>query len=122
MAIRKTRPLFDKYLLARHADITAATASAYAAVHGAGSLIGVKIVSEAAISTADETLTVYQNGVTTGYTITVVQSGSAAGTVDEVVIGDGAVVVTQDDVLSLVSSNASSGGCAAAVTYIVREV
>jgi hypothetical protein len=121
MSYPNKRTLADKYLTARHADITVATASAYAVLAGQGDLIGVRTVTEGAITGADETLNVYKNGVDTGYDITVALTGAAAGNVDSVDIPVGAVSLKDGDYLTLVSANASGGTIAAGVTYIIRE-
>jgi len=121
MAYNIHHPLTDKYLSARHLDVTVATASGYAVVAGAGSLIGVKTVIEGAITTDDEVLNVYLNAADTGYDITIATASSAAGDEDSVDIPEGAVTVSENDVLTLVSANASGGTTAAAVTYIIRE-
>lgn len=121
MAYPGKRPLTDKYYNARHADITVATVSGYAAVVAQGNLIRVQTVTEGAITGADETLNVYKNGSDTGYDIVVALTGAAAGNVDSVDIPVGSVTVEDGDYLTLVSANASGGGIAAAVTYVVRE-
>lgn len=121
MAYPNKRPLTDKYYTAYHADVTAATASGFVAIAGQGELISVRCVIYGAISSADETLNVYKNGVDTGYDIVITQSGSAAGDVDSVDIPAGAVTVQDGDVLHIVSANASSGTVVGNITYVVRE-
>lgn len=121
MAYPRKRPFSRVIYTARHADITVATASGYAAVTAQGSLVRVSVVTEGAITGADETLNVYKNGVDTTYDITVVQSGAAAGDTFSVDIPPDTVPVADGDYLTLVSANASGGTIAAAVTYEVQE-
>ena len=114
--------LAEKYYTARHADVTVATASAYAVVAAQGDVVQVGVVIEAAITGADETLNLYKNGVDTTIDVTITQSGSAAADNFATDIRPGAVSVGKGDVLTLVSANASGGTTAAAVTYVVREL
>lgn len=121
MAYPRKRPYSRVNYTARHADITVATASAYAVITAQGSLVRVSVVTEGAITGANETLNVYKNGVDTTYDITVVQDGAAAGDVFSVDINPDTVPVADGDYLTLVSANASGGTIAAAVTYEVQE-
>lgn len=116
------RPLSDRTYTAQHADVTVATASAYAVMVAPGWVQKVMTVIDGAITGADETLNLYKNGSDTGADITITQSGSAAGDVDYVELDFNDVTVIEGDVLTLVSANASGGTTAAAVTYIVRDL
>ena len=119
MAYPEKQPFTNQIYTVAHADITVATASAYCPMVGQGDVRRVMTVITGAITTADETLTLYKNGTTTGYAITVTQSGSAAGDVDYVDIPAGSVTVGFGDYLTVVSSNASGGTITATVVYVV---
>jgi len=121
MGYPNKRPFVDKYYNALHADVTVATASAHVAIAAQGMVVSVRSILLGTISGADETMTLYKNGATTGYTFTIAQSGSAAGDADSVDIPVGSVTVQDGDYLHLVSANASTGTIGAAVTYVVRE-
>lgn len=121
MAYPIRRTLHDRVYSAYHVDVTAATASGFVGVEGAGELIRASSVIHGAISSADETLNIYKNGADTGYDIVITQSGSAAGDYDSVDIPPGAVTVAAGDVLSAVSANASSGTIVGTLNYVVRE-
>lgn len=119
MAYPDKLPFTHQLYTVAHADITVATASAYCPMVGQGEVRRVMTVITGAITSADETLTLYKNGVTTTYAITVTQASSAAGDVDYVDIPAGAVTVGLGDYLSVVSSNASGGTITATVVYVV---
>lgn len=71
------------YTVEANLNDVSAPSSAYTVAHTAGTIVAIYTVLGAAITGVDSTVTFYINGVAiTGGTITVTQSGSAAGDVD----------------------------------------
>lgn len=102
-------------LAAEFADIgTAETLSFVVPV--SGYLRRVQTVLDGAITGSNETVTVAKNGSALSPTITVTQSGSAAGDVDE---AEYFVPVAKGDRITVASAGNSTGatGCAVSVTF-----
>lgn len=112
-------PFSYKFLNAYMADVSA-DSSAFVAVPCQGELIGVRSVLYGAITGANATVTIKVNGtaVTNG-TLTITQSGSAAGDVDSVDFG--AVAVKDGDYIEFDSDGGSSTTAAMMFTAIIRE-
>lgn len=115
------RPLADKYLTAYMADVSAASSS-FVAVPAQGELIGIMSALYTAITGADAAVTVEINGTAvTGASLTITQSGSAAGDVDSD-FDFTPVAVKEGDVIEFVSDGASSTTAPMMFTAIVREL
>lgn len=85
----------------------------------AGDITKVYTVIDSAIGTADETITVEIGGTPlTNGTITITQSGSAAGDVDSAT-PTAANTVTAGQVIEIISAGNSTGTTAATVTVLV---
>lgn len=85
---------------------------------GAGRLVDVQTVIDGAITTADEVCTVTHNGESVG-TVTITQSGSAAGDVDTLGLSEDRYL-SDGDYLKLAFDNASGGTALVATTVVIE--
>lgn len=106
MALPERQPSNEVVVNVALADVSAAS-SAYAAAPCTGKLVRAYSCIAAAITGADCTWTMTVNGVAVTGTVTITQSGSAAGDVDEIVFS-APVGVNKGDLLSFVSAGESS--------------
>lgn len=112
------RTLNDYFLTAEIPDVSTA-GQVYIAVPDNGKVIKVFSALNGAISTADATLTVKTPEGTAG-TITIAQSGSAAGDVDTLEPTTNNYV-NEGEVIEVETDGASSTAAKATVTVIVRR-
>lgn len=119
MALPTNRPLFHRYLTAYMADVSTAS-STFVPVPAAGRLIGIKSALHVAITGADAAITVEVNGTAvTGAALTITQSGSAAGDVDQVTFTG--YPVKEGDVIEFISDGASSTTAPMTFMAIIKE-
>lgn len=115
------RPVSDKYLNAYMADVSTAS-SAFVPVPGQGMLVGIMSTIYVAITGADSAITVKINGTAvTGATLTIAQSGAAAGDVDSN-FDFKPVAVKQGDQIEFISDGASSTTSPTMFTAVIREL
>lgn len=114
-------PMFDKYYGAQILDVSTAS-TAHVAAGGEGLLHRVFITLSAGITSANAVITVAVRGTTVG-TITVVQSGSDAGSVFEAVMtgSEAARFMRPGDVMSFATNGGSSTASIGRITAVVRE-
>lgn len=114
-------PLADKYLNAYMADLSTAS-SAFVAVPAQGMLVGIMSVIANATTTADAAITVEINGTAvTGATLTITQSGSAAGDCD-FNFSFNPVAVKQGDVIEFITDGSSDTTTPTMFTAVIREL
>jgi hypothetical protein len=103
------------HLAAEFADVATAETLSFV-VPRAGYLRKVETVLDAAISAADETITVAKNGSNLAPTITIAQASSAAGDYDS---AEFFVPVATGDRITVTSAGTSTGaaGCPVTVTF-----
>jgi hypothetical protein len=124
MAATTMRTHNDYFLYCVIPDVSSATATdnaAYVAVPDKGKLIKVFSTIDAAITVADAELTITcgsQSAVT--QTITIAQSGAAAGDVDYCVPADNNIVA-EGDVIKIASDGGSTTQAAANITLVIRR-
>lgn len=112
------RALYDKYLCGEIADVSTAE-TVWVPVVSDGYLIEARTVLAAAINTADSTVTVSVN-TTTAATLTIAQSGSAAGDIDT--SGDIRVPVKIGDYIKVATDGGSTGTAKLGFALVIREV
>lgn len=114
------RTLADKYYFIEMDDVSAAS-SAWCPIVAQGELIGLRSILHGAITGANATITVEINGnAVSGATLTIAQSGSAAGDIDSVDFP--AYPVKDGDKLEIITDGASSTTARATFVAIVREL
>ena len=110
MALQTNRPLSESVVSCRMADLSTAS-SAFCVSPWRGKIVRVYSVIENAITTGDATVTMEINGTAvTGVSITVTQSGSAAGDVDSAV-PTGANTVNEGDAIEFISDGSCDTTC-----------
>lgn len=115
------QPLNDYFITAEIADVSTA-GQCYVVVPDDGEVISIRTVLHNAITVANATLTAKINGTAiTGGTITVTQSGSAAGDVDSCT-PTGANKVKAGDALELETNGGSTTTAALGVTFHIRRM
>ena len=114
------RTLNDYFLTVHIADLSTA-GTVYVPVPDGGKIVKVMTALEAAISTADEDLTIKTAQGTVAPVLTIATSGSAAGTVDSIlpttnnaVSEDGTIEIENDG-----ASGSANVGCT--VTLVLRR-
>lgn len=120
MAYPELRPLPDKYLTVRIADVSTAE-TVYVAVPAQAEVVKVYSALGAAITTADAVLTVSKNGTAmTGGTITIA-AASSAGAIDSCEPSAGHQV-DAGDYISVATDGGSTGAAPAIITIVLREL
>ena len=110
-------PLNRYYLSEMITDVGTADQKEFV-VPCAGFLRAVETVLGAAITVADDTITVSRNGSALSPTITITQSGSAAGDYDSAEFNVG---VAQGDRISVANSGASTGPAKLGITITLSK-
>jgi len=118
MALPERQPSNEIAVTAQMADVSTAS-SAYVAAPASGRLVRAYSCIANAITGADCTWTVSVNGVAQTGTVTITQSGSAAGDVDEIVFS-AAISVQKGDTIAFVSAGESSTTCVTNFTAVIR--
>jgi hypothetical protein len=108
MALPSNRPANEVVITGHMADLATASSTAYLAATHRGRLKRAYTIIHNSTTTADGTVSVKVNGTTIG-TITVTQSGSAAGDVDTKYFGyqGTANFVNEGDLITFVSDGAA---------------
>lgn len=120
MAYPELRPLPDKYITVRMADISTA-GSVYVAVPAQAEVVKVYSVVDGATTTANAVVTVKKNGTAmTDGTITIA-FGGAAGDIDTCEPSAGHQV-DAGDYIQLTTDGGSTGAVAAVFTIVLREL
>ena len=121
MTLPTPRTISERPVQAYLADISAAS-SCYTVAPFRGQLVRAYSVLQGTISGADAVWTMKINGqAVTGVSVTVAQSGSAAGDVDSTdTIGPTGNSVNEGDTIEFVSNGASSTTCPAMFTAVIR--
>lgn len=113
------RPLNDRVLSAHLSDVSTA-GQIYIPSPYRGEIVAIYTALNGAIGTANAGLTAKINGTAvTGGTITITQSGSAAGDVDSCE-PTGANTVEQGDNIEIETDGASSNAVAVSIAVVVR--
>lgn len=118
MALPERQPSNEIAVTAQMADVSTAS-SAYVAAPASGRLARAYSCIANAITGADCTWTVSVNGVAQTGTVTITQSGSAAGDVDEIVFS-ASISVQKGDTIAFVSAGESSTTCVTNFTAVIR--
>ncbi|MEH2501239.1 hypothetical protein V1290_000050 [Bradyrhizobium sp. AZCC 1578] len=120
MALPENRPLSEAQVSAYLADLSTAS-SAFVASPWRGKIVRVHSVIGAAITTANATWTMEINGTAvTGVSVTVTQSGSAAGDVDSA-IPTGANYVNEGDTIEFISAGESDTTSPVMFTAVIER-
>lgn len=120
MAYPTRRKLNEKYVSAYMADLSTAS-SAFCVAPSSGTIEIAYSTIYNAISVADAVWTMKINGTAvTGVSVTVANSGSAAGDMDSGT-PTGANYVNAGDVIEFVSDGASTTTCPVTFTAVIRE-
>jgi len=120
MALPENRPLSEAAVSAYLADISTAS-STFVVAPFRGTIKRAYSAIHAAITSADAVWTMEINGVAvTGVSVTVANSGSAAGDVDSA-IPTGANYVNEGDVIEFISDGASSTTAPATFTAVIER-
>lgn len=118
MALPNNRPFTEAAVSANLVDISTAS-SAFVVAPWRGRIVRAYSVIHAAITSADAVWTMEINGTAiTGVSVTVANSGSAAGDVDSAT-PTGANYVNEGDTIEFVSDGASSTAVAATFTAVI---
>lgn len=122
MALPEVGVLHDRIYNAQLADVSADT-SAWVPILRPGRLVGGNVAISAAITSANAVITVKKGSTTLG-TITIVQSGSAAGSVFTLSItgSEADCTLATGDVLELDSDGGSSTTSIGYFSLVVRGV
>lgn len=121
MAYPNNHPVSEAYLYTYSPSVGASAVAARQASPVRGKIIKVWSVLNGAITTADATVAVAINGTAvTGGSITITQSGSAAGDYDEA-FPSGANDVNEGDVISFTPSGASGASIAGFFGAIIER-
>lgn len=122
MALPEVGVLHDRIYNAQLADVSADT-SAWVPILRPGRLVGGSVAISAAITSANAVITVKKGSATLG-TITIVQSGSAAGSVFTLAItgSEADCTLATGDVLELDSDGGSSTTSIGYFSLVVRGV
>ena len=119
-ASAQVRPLQDYFITCELDDVSTAS-TAYCAAPSAGKIVKIQTVIHGAITTADATVTAEIGGTAiTGCSITVTQSGSAAGDVDSCT-PSAANDLAEDDAIGIVTDGGSSTATRLTATIVVRR-
>lgn len=120
MALPNNRPLSEGVLNAQMADISSSD-TVYVPSPWRGRIVRWYSTIDNAITTADGSLSLTINGTAvTGSTITVTQSGSAAGDVDSA-IPTGANYVNEGDYIGIVSTGACDTTCIGIFSLVIER-
>ena len=122
MALPINRPINEVPIVGHMADLSTASSTAYLVATHRGRLVRAFTIIANAITSADGAVLVKINGATVG-TITVTQSGSAAGDVDSVelaAIGT-ANYVNEGDLITFVSDGNADTACITRCTAVIRR-
>lgn len=121
MALPANRPLSEASVAAYLADLSTAS-SAFVVSPWRGKITRVYSVIANAITGADSVWTVEVNGTAvTGLSVTVANSGSAAGDVDSAEPTGSDHFVNEGDVIEFVSSGASSTTCPTTFVAVIER-
>lgn len=122
MPLPSNRPLNEVYITGQMADLATANSTAYLVATHRGRVKRAYTIIANAITTANGSVAVKVNGTTVG-TITVTQSGSAAGDVDSVYLGyqGTANFVNEGDVISFVSDGAADTTTITRCTAVIER-
>lgn len=118
MALPERQPSNEVVVNVAMADVSTA-GSAYVAAPVTGKLVRAYSCINNAITGADCTWTVEINNVAVTGTVTITQSGSAAGDVDEIVFS-APVYVNKGDLIEFVSAGESSTTCITNFAGVIR--
>lgn len=118
MALPERQPSNEIAVTAAMADVGTA-GSIYVAAPATGKLVRAYSCISAAITGADCTWTMKVNAVAVTGTVTITQSGSAAGDVDEIVFS-APVGINKGDTLEFVSAGESSTTVITNFTAVIR--
>ena len=118
MALPELAPLTRRYICVHMTDLSTAS-SAFVAAPFRGRIVKLWSSIYAATTTANATVTVEINGTAvTGMTLTVTQSGSAAGDVDSTTpTGKSTTYFNEGDTLEIITNGSSDTTCA--VTFVL---
>ena len=120
MALPENRPLTEGVLNAQMADISTAS-TVYVPVPWRGRIVRYHSAIANAITTADGSISLTINGTAVvRSTITVTQSGSAAGDVDSA-FPTGANYVNEGDYISIVSTGACDTTCITQFSIVIER-
>jgi hypothetical protein len=119
MAAPQTRPVNDKFLQVRMANIDAA-GSVYVVAPQPGVIQEILSVIDGAFTVANVVITPAINGTNiSGVTHTIPTSGSGAGVVNRTAVG-GSAAVNDGDVIKLTTNAAGTGAVAAEFVIVLR--
>jgi len=121
MALATNHPFTEVQIQAHSPSIGASSVTAYARAPFRGKVVKVGCLIYGAITTADATVATTINGAAiTGGSITVTQSGSAAGQMFTA-IPNGANTVNEDDYISFPPTGASGSNIAATFFAVIQR-
>jgi hypothetical protein len=122
MALPANRPVNEAYIVGHMADLATASSTAYLAATHRGRLKRAFTIIANSITTANGSVAVKVNGTTVG-TITVTQSGSAAGDVDTVYLGYQGTsnFVNEGDLITFVSDGAADTTTITRCTAVIER-
>jgi hypothetical protein len=120
MALPENRPLSEDAITVTMADLSTAS-SVFVASPWRGTIKRYYSAIANAITTADGSVSMEINGTAvTGSTITVTQSGSAAGDVDSA-IPTGANYVNEGDTIEIITTGACDTTCITTFTIVIER-
>jgi hypothetical protein len=120
MALYQNRPLTESAITVTMADLSTAS-SVFVASPWRGTITRVYSSIANAITTADGSVSLEINGTAvTGSTITITQSGSAAGDVDSCT-PTGANTVNEGDTIEIITTGACDTTCITTFTIIIER-
>jgi hypothetical protein len=122
MALPANRPLNEVYVVGNMADLATASSTAYMVATHRGRLKRAYTIIANSITTANATVSVKVRGTEVG-TITVTQSGSAAGDVDTKYLGYQGTnnFVNEGDLITFVSDGASDTTTITRCTAVIER-
>ena len=123
MALPVNRPANEVNVTGLMTDLATVNSTAYMVATHRGRLVRAYTVITNAITTADAAVAVKINGGTAVGTITVTQSGSAAGDVDSVAMAaiGTASYVNEGDLVTFVSDGAADTTCITRCHAVIRR-
>ena len=123
MPVPSNRPFNEAVITGHMADLSTASSTAYLVATHRGRLKRVYTIIANAITTADADVTVHVRSGSALKTITVTQSGSAAGDVDTAYLGYMGTdnFVNEGDLITFVSDGASGTTCITRCVAVIER-